>query len=93
MTNKKRSNCNSTSPMDTKLDKVVAYDMRPTLKNRHPSWQKVLSIHEFCFHLRIIPFISHRVTIILFLLVREKEKPILTFLNLYENLNKIHGSI
>ena len=37
MTNKKRSNSYSLRPMDTKLDRVVAYDMRPALKELHPS--------------------------------------------------------
>ena len=32
MTNNKRSNSNSASPMDTKLDRVVTYDMGPTLE-------------------------------------------------------------
>ena len=36
VTNKKRYIFNSTSPMDTKLDRIVAYDMGPKLKkSRH----------------------------------------------------------
>ena len=39
-------------------------------------------------HLRIVPLTLHRVTIRLPLSVREKEPPILTFLNLYVNISK-----
>ena len=42
--------------------------------------------------LRIALIILHRATIRLLLLVREKKPPILTFLNLYLTLHKIHGS-
>ena len=47
----------------------------------------------FFFHLRIALLILHRAPIILFLLVREKEPPILIFLNIYLTLNGVHGSI
>ena len=39
------------------------------------------------FHLRILPLILYRA------IIREKEPPILRFLNLYLTFNKIHGSI
>ena len=45
------------------------------------------------FHLRIVPLILPGAIIRLLLLVREKEPPILIFLNLYVTFNKIHGSI
>ena len=43
----------------------------------------------------MVPLILYRATITLLLLVREKEKepPILTFLNLYVTLHEIHGKI
>ena len=45
------------------------------------------------FHLRIIPdIILHMATIGLTMSVRDKEPPILTFLNLYVTLHDIHGS-
>ena len=37
MTNKECSNSNSASPMDTKIDRVMAYDMGPMLKTSHLS--------------------------------------------------------
>ena len=37
VTNKKRCISNSTSPMDTTLDRVVAFDMGPKLKKSHHS--------------------------------------------------------
>ena len=37
MNNKKRYISNFTSPMDTKLDRLVDYDMGPTLKKLHHS--------------------------------------------------------
>ena len=37
MTNKKRYISNSRCPMDTKLDRVVAYDMKPTINISHHS--------------------------------------------------------
>ena len=40
------------------------------------------------FHLRIVPLILHTAIVRLLLLVREKELPILTFLNLYVTLNE-----
>ena len=79
--------------MDTRFDRVMAYDMRPILKKITSLLVKSSSHSSFFFHLIIVPFISHKATMILVLLAREKEPPILTFLNLYENLNEIHGSI
>ena len=37
MTNKKRYISNSKSPIDTKLDRVVAYDIEPSLNKSHHS--------------------------------------------------------
>ena len=93
MTNKICYISNSTNAMDTKLDKLVAYDIGKTLKKSHRSYQKVFTIYVIFIHLRIAPLILHRATIRLLLLIREKEPPILTFLGLYVNLHEIHGSI
>ena len=90
MTNKICYISNSTNAMDTKLDRLVAYDIGKTLKKWHRSCQKVLTIYVIFIHLRIAPLILHRATIRLLLLIREKQPPILTFL---VTLHEIHGSI
>ena len=81
MKNKKRYISNSKCPMDTKLDRVVAYDMRPHSTNHITPSKNLFPFMNF-FHLRIVPLILHTATIRLLLLVREKE-----------TLNEIHGSI
>ena len=85
MTNKKRYISNSKSPMDTKPDKVVGYDMHQHSTNH-------ITLSKNFFYLRIVPLILHRAPISLFSLVRENEAPILTFLNLYVTLSGIHYS-
>ena len=47
---------------------------------------------DFC-HLIIVPLIALRANIRLLLLVRGKEPPILTFINLYVTLHEIDGTI
>ena len=52
------------------------------------------SFHSPIFsHLRILPLILHRATTRLLLLVREKELPISTFLNIYVVLNETNDRI
>ena len=78
---------NVTSPMDTILDRIVAYDMEKKPQKITPLFVKN-SFHAWIFYyLRIAPLILHRATIRLPLLVREKEP-----LNLYVTLHEINGS-
>ena len=73
---------NSTSPMDTKFHRVVANDIEPIIFH----WW-------IFFHLRIVPLILYRAIIRLFLLVRQKEISILTFLNLCVILKEMRSWI
>ena len=64
VTNKMQYMSNFTSPMDTKLDRVVAYDMGPNLKKSHHFF------HSLIFsRLKIVLSIWNRATIRLLLLV------------------------
>ena len=60
--------------MDTKLDRIVAYDMEKKTEKITPLFVKN-SFHAWIFyHLKIAPLILHRATIRLPLLVREKDR-------------------
>ena len=59
------------------------------LTNRITLCKKLFPFMNF-FHLRVLPLILHRAIIKLLFLVREKELPILIFLNIHVTLN---GSI
>ena len=50
--------------METKFDRVAAYDMGPTLKN-HITLSKELFQFITFFHLRIVPLIVQKATITL----------------------------
>ena len=52
--------------MDAKLDRVVAYDMVPTLRNDTTLSKKLFRFVTF-FHLRIVLLIVQRATITLLL--------------------------
>ena len=45
------------------------------------------------YHLKTVFLILNKATIILLLLIREKEAPILTSIILYVTLQEIHGNI
>ena len=47
MANKKRYISNSASPMDTKLDRVVAYDMEKTIKKHITFSKKIFPFMNF----------------------------------------------
>ena len=69
--------------MDTKLKRVVPYEMQLTTQKISSHLVKRSFHSRVFFHIRIVPLILHRVTIRLILLVKEKELPILIFLNFY----------
>ena len=47
MANNKHYISNSTSPMDTKIDRVMACDIEPPFKKSYHLKEKVISIHRF----------------------------------------------
>ena len=52
--------------METKFDRVAAYDMGPTLKNYITLSKELFQFITF-FHLRIVPLIVQKATITLLL--------------------------
>ena len=91
VTNKKRYFSNSTSPMDIKLDRVMASDFGPKLKKNTSLLVKSFLHSWILFPISEMSLIG--TTIRSLLLVREKEPPTWTFMNLYVTLHEIHGSI
>ena len=77
---------NFTGHIDTKLD-----------RDHFSKNQIALSKNFFALiifsHLRIVPLILYSDIIMLLLLLKENEPPILTFPKLYVTLHEIHGSI
>ena len=76
--------------MDTKLDRIVAYDVGPKLKKSHQFSKKFFPFMNFS-HLRIVPLILNRTTLRLLLLVKRKGTANINIF--YVTLHEIHGSI